>query len=403
MAFAPIITRLYGPEAFGLLGTFMAILAIATPIAALTYPIAIVLPKSDKDAIGLAKLSAGLAFVMAAVLALLILLFGDGLAELLSLQSISGFLLLIPLAMLFSAFHQILQQWLIRKQQYRITARVSVIQAFTLNLLKAGIGLINPVGVTLIVLTTLGSALHALLLWLGVRRRNAAHPAPEQAVTVADQSQAKSVKELAYLHRDFPKYRAAQVAINALSQGLPVLMLAGFFGPTAAGLYSLSKIALGIPVTLLGQSISAVFYPKFNEAHSNNLNAYRILLIALGLLAAIGLIPLIIVLFWGPLLFSLIFGAEWKESGVYAQWMTIWFYFMLITRPVISAIPVLSIQRFFLFYEIIGVPVRFGALLVGFYIYSSSIVSVAIFCLVNSLMYLALTAKVLMVSKRNVR
>lgn len=29
MAFAPIITRLYGPEAFGLLGTFMAILAIA--------------------------------------------------------------------------------------------------------------------------------------------------------------------------------------------------------------------------------------------------------------------------------------------------------------------------------------------------------------------------------------
>src|SRR5690606_19830586 len=28
MAFAPVITRLYGPEAFGLLGTFMAILGV---------------------------------------------------------------------------------------------------------------------------------------------------------------------------------------------------------------------------------------------------------------------------------------------------------------------------------------------------------------------------------------
>ena len=45
MAFAPIITRIYGPEAFGLLGTFMAILAVLTPVAALTYPIAIVLPR----------------------------------------------------------------------------------------------------------------------------------------------------------------------------------------------------------------------------------------------------------------------------------------------------------------------------------------------------------------------
>ena len=43
MAFAPIITRFYGPEAFGLLGTFTAILGIVMPIAALSYPIAIVL------------------------------------------------------------------------------------------------------------------------------------------------------------------------------------------------------------------------------------------------------------------------------------------------------------------------------------------------------------------------
>ena len=157
IAFSPILTRLYGPEAFGLLGTFMAILAIATPIAALTYPIAIVLPKSDKDALGLGKLSAVLAFGTAALLVLFTLLFGDGLGELLSLQSISGFLLLIPLAMIFAAFHQILLQWLIRKQQFRITAQVAVVQAFTINLFKAVIGFFNPLGATLIVVATLAA------------------------------------------------------------------------------------------------------------------------------------------------------------------------------------------------------------------------------------------------------
>lgn len=48
IAFAPVITRLYGPESFGQLGAFMALLNVLAPIAALTYPIAIVLPKKDE-------------------------------------------------------------------------------------------------------------------------------------------------------------------------------------------------------------------------------------------------------------------------------------------------------------------------------------------------------------------
>ena len=32
MAFAPLITRIYGPEAFGVLGTFMALLPVNFPV-----------------------------------------------------------------------------------------------------------------------------------------------------------------------------------------------------------------------------------------------------------------------------------------------------------------------------------------------------------------------------------
>lgn len=47
MAFAPLITRFHGPEAFGLQSLFLSIVALLATLAALSYPIAIVLPRSD--------------------------------------------------------------------------------------------------------------------------------------------------------------------------------------------------------------------------------------------------------------------------------------------------------------------------------------------------------------------
>src|SRR5690554_6428003 len=170
MAFAPIITRLYGPEAFGVLGTFTAILAVLTPLAALSYPIAIVLPKRDADAIGLAKLSLGIAVFMSLLAALILLLFKTPIVNVFNLQAVEPFILLLPLAMLVSAAMAIMSQWVIRKKLFKIKAKVAVLQALWLNSTKAGVGLFSPLAAVLIVLATLGSALHALMLWVGIRQ-----------------------------------------------------------------------------------------------------------------------------------------------------------------------------------------------------------------------------------------
>src|SRR5690625_1179760 len=57
VAFAPIITRLYGPEAFGVLALFTSLVAILTPVTSLAYVHAIALPSDDEDAIALLGLS----------------------------------------------------------------------------------------------------------------------------------------------------------------------------------------------------------------------------------------------------------------------------------------------------------------------------------------------------------
>src|SRR5699024_2218872 len=75
MLWSPWITRLYGPHAYGLMGVFAAIVGIIAPIAALTSPMAIVLPKRNSDARGVARLSVYITIGIAALVAIILFFF----------------------------------------------------------------------------------------------------------------------------------------------------------------------------------------------------------------------------------------------------------------------------------------------------------------------------------------
>lgn len=386
MAFAPIVTRLYGPEAFGLLGIFMAILAVMAPTAALTYPIAIVLPKKDADARGLAILSVMLAVAMSTLVLILVLVCGDWLADQFGAGDIRHYLWLIPFAMLFAALHQVFEQWLIRHHQFKVTARVAVTQSVVLNITKAGAGLLYPLAAVLIVLQALASALYALLLWLGVRKSN-----PFKSI----EKSSYSLKQLATKYRDFPLFRAPEVAIDALSQGLPVLMLAAFFGPASAGFYTLGRAVMGVPVSLLGKSVADVFYPHISQAANNGEAIYPLVRKATLLMAAIGFIPFAVVIAVGPWLFSLVFGSEWIVAGEYARWMAVWIFFSFINKPTVQVIPIIKAQLFNLITTICSLIIWAAALFFAYYFYKSDTVAIMLFSLAGALINLVLIIIVL--------
>src|SRR5690625_5209746 len=134
--------------------------------------------------------------------------------------------------------------------KFYISYRNAIMQSLILNSAKAGLSFVHPAGSSLIILATLGHALYATQLWLGARRWTK----PEHHIHRPSESLPK-LKTLAYQHQDFPLYRAPQVTINAVSQSLPVLMLASFFGPATAGFYTLSRSVMAAPADLLGNSI----------------------------------------------------------------------------------------------------------------------------------------------------
>ena len=382
MAFSPLITRLYGPEAYGMLGVFMSLVGVLGGVAALTYPVAIVLPKSDADAAGLARVSIYTGLATSFLTAIVLFFFGTEILSFLKAEAISSFMYLIPAFMLIATVSAVVGQWLIRKKAFTLTAKVTVWQSLVINAIKAGMGFLYPTAAVLIVINTLGVLLSAVLMLWGLRKMPAGS---RQKTDIAEPG--LSAWALAKRHGDFPLLRAPQVLINSVSQSLPVIMLAAFYGPAAAGFYAIAGAVLGIPVALIGGSVMQVFYPRINEAIHRGEDARALIIKATLGLALSGAIPFAVVMVAGPLLFGFVFGAEWRVAGTYAQWLSIWLFFQYVNKPAVSAIPALGIQRGLLIYELFSTGTKVLALYLGYTVFESDVAAVALFSIFGVVAY----------------
>ncbi len=382
MAFSPIITRLYGPEAYGSMGVFMSIAGVASTVAALSYPIAIVLPRSDVEALGLMRASMYVGIATSLVVTFALYLFGSALVALLNVGAIAAFVYLIPVYMLITVMSAVAGQWLIRKHAFALVAKVSVWQALLTGSTKVGLGIFYPTAAVLVVTNALGVIIGAVLMALGWRR-SSTHNEPETKVA----EPASSARELAARYRDFPLLRTPQVLLNALSHSLPVMMLASFFGASSAGFYSIASAVTALPAGLIGNSVTQVFYPRITEAINRGEDARALIIKATTALALSGVAPFALVVVAGPFLFATVFGAEWRTAGSYAQWLSIWLFFQYINRPAVSAIPALRLQGGLLVYELFSSSTKVLALFVGYGMFGSDIAAIALFSLFGAFAY----------------
>lgn len=381
MAFSPFITRLYGPENYGIMGAFMAIVTMLAPLAAMGYPTAIVLPKKETEAGALIKLSIRIALSTSIILLCVLLVAGDQAAELMNLSALGYYIYMLPLATFFAACLAVAMQYAIRKKQFSIRAKAAVSQSLFVGALKVGAGFVSPSAVVLVFLSALASLVHTLFIWLGLKKHDSFRPG---------EASGASPKRVARRYSDFPLYRAPQGFINAVSQGLPVLLLASFSGAAAAGFYSLARTVMILPAKLVANAVGEVFYPHLTEAfHQGKRQAPLIIRAALAL-AAVSVIPFAAVFVIGPWLFGVVFGSEWVVAGEYARWLSIMVFFNFVNKPVVAVIPVLRLQRPLLIYEIFNTGTKLLVLYLGFVIFDDALLAIILFSLFGATAYLGL-------------
>jgi O-antigen/teichoic acid export membrane protein len=398
LALIPVIMRIYGPEAFGVVGTFQSLTIILIPWCALTYPMAIVLPQSDRDARGLIRISLMMAATICGLIAVLLYGWGAQASAALGIDILTPYLMLLPIVMFSSAVLEITQQWLYRNQRFSLTARAATLHALIYNATRSGAGWVLATAPVLVVTSSLYYVIHSALLLIGIRLRR--EPGMVSGHSETAETSHKTLRQLASEYRDFPVFRAPQVLINALSVHMPTLVLASAFGAVPAGFFALCLQVLAMPSNFIGKAVGSVYYPRITHAIHGHEPVTGLLIRGVAGMALAGLVPFAALVIAGPWLFGLAFGGQWETAGEYARWLAISEFAGFIGGPCLVAIPALSLQRTFLVFEVISTSLRILAVLGGAFVFKDPLVVVVAYAAANVLINLSMITIVLFQGQR---
>lgn len=397
MAFSPFLTRMYGPEAFGLQTIFSSVVGLLGVVATMGYPTAIVIPRHDAEAINLAKISILIASVFCVLTAVIIGIFKSDILRLFNAQKIADFIYLVPPAIFIGALGSVFSQWLIRKKAFGFSVRSDVFTSIFVGGVKCGLGAFSPSAGNLILTNAFGSFLSMSLAFMSWRRL------ATRGTEISNKSHQiwnrSSLLDIGRKYYDFPLLRTPQNLINAFSQNVPVFWLATFSGASAPGQYAMAVAVLRMPINLIGGAVMTVFYPRINEAIHGREDVRALILRATIGMAITGIIPILSIAVAGPWLFQLVFGEGWGQAGEYSRWLSPWFFFQYINKPAVAAIPALNLQAGLLIYEVFSTGTKIFALWCGFVVFESDVAAVALFSVSGTIAYIWLIVWVIWRSK----
>jgi O-antigen/teichoic acid export membrane protein len=354
---SPIITRLYSPEAFGVVSLFLAITGIISVIACFRYELAIMLPKEDGEAANLLGLSLLIAVIISALLIPLSWVGRSSLLRLLNAPELAPYILLIPLAVFASGVFIALNYWNSRTRLFgRLSvARINASISTTGAQIVAGLAG-YPTGGSLIGANILGSAVSTLILG-GQIWRDDRKIFMEYVCLDGMQAGLRRYKK-------FLLFDTWAALLNSLSAQLPILLLSSFFTSTVIGYYSLGYRVLTLPMGLIGTSLGQVFFQRAAKARFEG-NLGELLEKLVPHLVVVSVFPFLILVLFAEELFKIIFGVQWAEAGIYAEILAPWVFIAFVVSPISTLFSVLEKQRISLLENIILVISRAGSLIIG--------------------------------------
>lgn len=343
LAAIPMLSRLYGPEDFGVFGLFSALLSIAGVASCLRYELAIPLPGTRRQAAQVfATGTVALLCVSLAVL-IMVILGHRQIAAWMDAPRLESLLWLLPVSVLGYGLYELLNYWTTRRGKFKALAVSHVLRAAGVTGTQMGAAAM-PGGAAGLVLGQLTGQWVAnfVLAWQALRQDRA---------VIASGFRVQRIREQARRYRSFARYGAPQAVLNSASQAVPAIMLGWFFSPAIVGLYIMAQRVVSAPLTLIAQSLRQAMLPHFARQHQAGLSLRPLLWKYTAGLALLGLPAVIVLLLFGEELFSFVLGREWAISGRYAAWLVIWLWAGMINPPAVVVLTVLQKQRLQFAYE----------------------------------------------------
>ena len=299
VAASPVLTRLYGPESYGVYGLWLALLAPVGPLLSLRYELAIVPAGNDEEALALARLAMRLTLAMGGALFIAILVWELAVP---GPSWLGGTLLLLPAA---ATAMTVLATGAFVSNRAGDYARIGQgrVAAATVG---AGVqvvgGMVLPTPLSLAAGRTLGLLSGALLNSRAIKAvggRGECSP---------------SRRDIARRHRNYPLRLAPAHVMGAVAQALPIYVVGAAGGAVTSGYYALGVQVFALPSTLIAGSLGDVFRERAASSQRAIGNYRRVMMRTLAHSVPAGVAVAIGGAMAVPLLVVPVIGDEWAGA-----------------------------------------------------------------------------------------
>ena len=376
LAATPVLTRLYNPDAFGVLAVFSALMGVVLVVSSLRYEMAIPLPRTDRNASQLLVLAISINLVTAGLIALAVYFLRHKMAAWMDTPELATMLWLLPIAILTAGSYKTLNFWAVRNRDYKRIARTKISQALgnVLTQIAGGLAGLGPFGLVAGQVVGQSVGISRLASGIGLRR-------------FLRRTLKSSLRNRALIkaHHHFPKYDVPAAGVNAVSTQLPNFLLAGLFNPAAAGFYYLAQRILATPMSMVGQAVAQVLYGQSREDLRHGVFQQTVRRVLLVLVLIVGPPALLVFIFAEPA-FVLIFGEAWRQAGSFAGWLVIGLAVQFVYSPLSMVLMATEGQRLNFCIHSLILLLKLGALLSG-YLAENALLGIQLLALALSVGY----------------
>ena len=354
----PIVTSFFAPEAFGIVAVFSSMTGIVGVVVCLRYEIAIMLPRSNKEAVNILGVSLLSLIIMTSFSALIVWLGSGKIISLLHAPQLKNYLWLVPVTILFQGLFLALNYWNSRTKHFGRLSVAQIVSSLTTQTTKLAAGFAGFVsGGVLIGTSVLGSIVATAMLGGQIWR--------DDKKLFIDNIRWKAIGKGYVRFRKFLIFETWGGLLNAISWQLPALMLSSFFSVSVVGFYALGLAMVKAPLGIIGGALSQVFFQKACDEKKIKGNNAELVENLMDKLMFIGILPTMVLAMIGEEVFTVVFGERWVEAGRYSQILAPWLFFWFISSPLSSLFAVYERQGTALSVQFIIFITRFVSLYIG--------------------------------------
>lgn len=359
LALAPVLSRMFLPNDFGLAALYLGILSIIGVLSTGKYEQAIMLPKEDTAAVHIFRLVLLLAGAASVISLMIVLIFNKHIAAAFGNPLISLWLYLLPLSLLIHAAHQGALFYSNRTKKFNRIAKTTLIQQVATNGIKVGSGALQFSLNGLIIGQIAGHFLSMLYVLVN---------AIKQIRNLNVSFSLSAMKQQAKIFEQYPRFNMLLSLTNNISGSLPIFLFTRGFSAEAAGLYAFGYAFVFRPLSLFSQSTQQVLSQKMIENHHHGKAIYPTLRKLVSRLLLAGLLPFTLVTIWAPDIFAFVFSEAYRQAGEYLQILSPWLFMVFLTSPLTFLHELYFKQKTAMIIDIVYLILRFFALMTGIWL-----------------------------------